>query len=225
MVDEHQGQCSNCKEFRPSSDFYKGRRECRQCLVRKHVEYLRKKRDAQVIIFETDGGEWRDCVGYYGYQVSDLGNVRRTLNSHVSKKKMGKMLKWQYDSYGYPMVYLCIKGKRYAKKIHRLVAEAFIPKEQDKPHVAHNDGNRFNPRADNLRWDTHKGNHADRWRHGTMIYGEACHMAKVTKNDVLEIRKLYSSGGITQKELGKKFNVTGQTINAIISGKNWGWIK
>lgn len=38
--------------------------------------------------------------------------------------------------------------------LHRMVAETFIPNPEDKPCVDHIDGNRFNNRADNLRWVT-----------------------------------------------------------------------
>ena len=51
-----------------------------------------------------------------------------------------------------------IDGVRYYKKIHRLVAMAFIPNPDDKPFIDHIDNNRTNNNAYNLRWCTSSEN-------------------------------------------------------------------
>lgn len=84
------------------------------------------------------------------YEVSNLGNVR---NSNT-----GKILKPIEDKYGYLCVCLHERGKNYYKKIHRMVAQAFVENKEDKHCIDHIDGNRKNNVYTNLRWVTPKEN-------------------------------------------------------------------
>lgn len=100
---------------------------------------------------------WKDVIGYEGlYQVSSFGNVKslsreRTTNGglFVSKEKL---LKAGTDC-GYKKVVLTKNGVRSTKKVHRLVASAFLG---DEPNlcVNHIDSNRSNNRVENLEWVT-----------------------------------------------------------------------
>lgn len=51
--------------------------------------------------------------------------------------------------------------------------------------------------------------------------GEKNHQSKVTKEQVIEIRKQYNQGGITQSKLGKMFNLSRGTVSDIIRKKTW----
>ena len=59
-----------------------------------------------------------------------------------------------YNSQGYKLVHL--NGKYL--RVHRLVAEAFIPNPENKPCVDHKNNIRDDNRIDNLRWATIKEN-------------------------------------------------------------------
>ena len=64
-----------------------------------------------------------------------------------------------YDkSCGYLIVTLCHEGVRKNKRVHRLIAESFIPNPQNKAHVNHIDGNKLNNTITNLEWNTPKEN-------------------------------------------------------------------
>ena len=68
---------------------------------------------------------WKDIDGYEGlYQVSDLGNVKNSRN--------GKLLSLKPKKQGYVRVNLIRNGIRKTYTVHRLVALAFIPKEEGK---------------------------------------------------------------------------------------------
>lgn len=82
------------------------------------------------------------------YEISNIGNVRS-----IRRKKR---LTPNTDKDGYKYIVFSKAGKRKTIKIHRLVAEAFIPNPENKPTVDHINGNRTDNRAENLRWATNK---------------------------------------------------------------------
>ena len=66
----------------------------------------------------------------------------------------GVTLKPYDNGYGYFMVDLKKNGKRKHARIHRLVAEAFIPNPDNLPEVNHKDENTHNNSFKNLEWCT-----------------------------------------------------------------------
>ena len=117
--------------------------------------------------------QWKNIRGYEGkYQVSSLGRVRsldrvilraasRTRGPHYASYK-GKMLSLVHGPGGYIVVPL---GKdSLSNRVHRLVAEAFIPNPEGKPFINHIDGDVTNNKISNLEWCTNRENqlHASR---------------------------------------------------------------
>lgn len=88
---------------------------------------------------------WKPVVGYENkYTVSDDGIV---IN------RWGKELKGSIAHNGYRYVTLSNGGIKN-HKIHRLVANAFLPNHGNKPEVNHKDGNKLNNNVTNLEWST-----------------------------------------------------------------------
>lgn len=99
---------------------------------------------------------WKDIEGFNGkYQVSNFGNVRS-----FSKWKNGKLLKPGMTSTGYFYVNLVKDGRNSVtqKRVHRLVASAFIENARSFPEVNHKDGNKLNNNVDNLEWVSREEN-------------------------------------------------------------------
>ena len=95
---------------------------------------------------------WKDIEGYEGlYEVSNLGNVK-SLN-----KRKGRILKPIKDHFGYLRVNL-YNSEYKIHKVHRLVAEAFIPNPNNYPIINHKDEDKTNNRVENLEWCDHKYN-------------------------------------------------------------------
>lgn len=86
--------------------------------------------------------------GYEDYLISDTGQVYSL--------KSGRYLKGGIDRYGYKYVTLSNKGIKHNFKIHRLVAQAFIPNPENKPTVDHVNRIRSDNRVENLRWANYK---------------------------------------------------------------------
>ena len=57
------------------------------------------------------------------------------------------------DENGYETVYMRdLSDRMTTRRVHELVAEAFIPNPDRKKYVIHKDGNKLNNEADNLEW-------------------------------------------------------------------------
>lgn len=87
---------------------------------------------------------WMPVQGYEDYQISTEGNI-------ISMKKQ-RYLKPLSNGKGYLMIGLYKDGKRKAHKIHRLVAQAFIPNPDGLLEINHKDENKYNNTVSNLEW-------------------------------------------------------------------------
>lgn len=94
--------------------------------------------------------EIKEAPGYFVYED---GRVY----SEKSKKFLSPSLN-DNNGHGYLNIQLYVNGKRIMKKIHRLVAEAFIPNPNNLPCVNHKDENIFNNNVENLEWCNYKYN-------------------------------------------------------------------
>ena len=88
--------------------------------------------------------EWRP-LKELNYEVSSYGRVRNAINKNV-------LSNIDRNRTGYLRVYLFNNKKKKRYFIHRLVAEAFLPKKQGKDFVNHKDGNKQNNCLSNLEW-------------------------------------------------------------------------
>ena len=104
---------------------------------------------------------FKDIPGYEGlYQVSNLGNVLSIAkgNGNGNRNRILKPSLHIHNHTTYCRVTTCVEGKTKAYSVHRLVAKAFIPNPEGKPHVNHIDNVGTHNWITNLEWVSHKEN-------------------------------------------------------------------
>ena len=156
----------------------------------------------------TENEVWKDVVGYEGlYKVSDKGNVHSVERIIRGKKWGGITLKPRYARGGYIQVGLYEDGKVKNKYIHRLVAEAFIPNENNYLEINHKDENKTNNHVENLEWCTrrHNNNHGTRIERVVQKQSKKVRAVNVETGEVLIFsstneagRKGYNQSGVSQ---------------------------
>lgn len=90
--------------------------------------------------------------------------------------------------------------------------------------ACHNNGNRSDNRLENLRWDTAKENQKDRDLHGTGQQGENGPNAKLSNEQVLEMRRLRNLGK-SVVDLSELFKTPESTVRKIVGFHSWKSIK
>lgn len=167
---------------------------------------------------------WRAIPGYEGfYEVSDLGNVRSLMRVDCAgRTRFPRPLKGGRNLNGYRFVSLYRDRIGKTFKVCRLVLMSFVGPCPSGMEAAHNDGVSENDSLSNLRWDTHKGNCADKKRHGTSFtaHGVLNFWAKLTDSSVREIRQKHTSG-VPQKDLATEYGVNRSTMSMLINRKTW----
>lgn len=166
--------------------------------------------------------EYRAIKGFESmYKVSNLGNLmsidRFIKHSNGGDKFIkGGIKNSRLNKCGYLRSNLKNKGNSYDVLIHRLVAEAFIPNEDNKTHVNHKNGVKTDNRVENLEWVTDSENkvHAVKLR---LI------KTKLTDDQAIEINK----SKLSNRKLAEIYNVDSTIIWRIKNNKSYKhlWLK
>lgn len=164
---------------------------------------------------------WKDVKGYEDYfMISSDGRL--------FSKRTNKELKRHIHKNGYVHVATKIggrSGKTICFKLHRLVAEMFIPNPNNLPFVNHKDGVKHNNNVSNLEWVNASINTKHAYDLGLIkpIKGFDNSQSKLTKENIEYIKFNYMpycrlNGA---RALSRKFNVSKTTILDIINGKRY----
>lgn len=158
---------------------------------------------------------WKDIKGYETkYQVSNLGRIKSCKfwsgNRYISNEKI---LKQANTPKGYLVVCLRKNNKAKVYRVHRLVAQAFIPNPEDKPQINHIDNNRKNNKVDNLEWVNNSENQQHAFKYGNQkrYKGSKNYSAiKITQYDK-DNNFISEWGSITEASI--KNNISSTSIN------------
>lgn len=171
----------------------------------------------------VDAERWLPVVGYEGiYEVSDLGRVR-SLNrlDAAGFRRKGKLKTQSFNEDGYRVVTLNKNGEQRQSRVHCLVLEAFIGSRPPGMLACHfPNPNVSDNRLSNLRWDSCKGNLADRKAHGTELIGSRNGRAKISEEDVLRAREMRKRGE-TFRAISESIGVSFSYARKIVVGDNW----
>lgn len=165
----------------------------------------------EVIDISKFKDDWVIIDNFPSYKINSDGIVININTNKVLKQSINN---------GYYDVTLTKNKRHYRIKIHRLLANAFIPKIKDKPYVDHIDGNKLNNSIDNLRWVNPYENYHN-------VVTEAKTKTSIIKynkvNKSVKVKAIDKSGNVTiYNSIGdaaKAVNGDTGTISAICSNK------
>jgi len=161
---------------------------------------------------DLDGEKWKGVNGFPRYLVSNMGRVKN-LNGDIIKAVLNR---------GYPLIGVTrvVNGvkERKAVRVHRLVADVFVSgRTPDKCTVNHKDNIKTNNNAKNLEWLSLRDNKRESYKLGHNKF-------KNTPDDIRNIRRL-SKAGLKQMDIAIEIGINQSTVSAILSGKQWSYIK
>lgn len=157
---------------------------------------------------------WETYPEFNFIQDSNFGRVR-TIDRYVLHGKgtqfvKGRVLKQQLDKDGYLYVHFRVNGKLVNRKVHRLIAQTFLPNPNNWLQVNHKDNNPANNNVGNLEWCTGEYNIEYREK-----YGEAqnipVYAVNLTTQEVSRFR--------SQSEAERVLVASNGSVNHVLKGQ------
>lgn len=164
--------------------------------------------------------QWKPVVGYESlYVISESGIVRSKRAWRGDYHEMTQ----SPDIKGYLRVGITDEnGHQKSRRVHILVAEAFIGPRPEGLQLNHKDGNKINNHWSNLEYVTASENstHAVRMGLRHSLRGVDHKMSKLTEEQVLEIRRRYRQGD-DSVALAKEYGIDKSNVWMIATKKTW----
>lgn len=155
----------------------------------------------------------KKVIGFDDYYVGDDGIIYSTKKNGGYSRDLTPM-KLREDKDGYLEVGMYKDGKRYFRRAHRVVAEAFIPNPKHLPQINHKDGNVKNNNVDNLEWCTCQDNLLHSFR--VLKRKPSITTAKIIKLTNKQTKEtLYFS---TEKDCAFYLNMSYEHLNKLLTG-------
>ena len=169
--------------------------------------------------FYTQECEFKPIPGFeHEYAINKNGRVLSLLTDQINNTSV--------DTNGYLMTNLYKDGKRYAKRVHILVAQTFIPNPDNLPEVNHKDECKTNNCVDNLEWCDHKYNN----NYGSKRFqtrGEKNPQNKFTEEMIRDIKQNYIpyDKNFGAKAFQEKYGISLTHVCSIANGRRWGYLE
>lgn len=172
----------------------------------------------RAFVERIEGECWKQIADFPDYFISDHGRVASLRSGEARLMKGGPGTS--------PMRYLRVTltrtdGKKFARNIHVLVAEAFHGPRPDGMWALHRNGDVADCSAGNVYWGTPQDNSDDRVAHGRSGPGEKNPNVKLDRAKVALIRDKYADGDATQAQLAAEFGVRQAHVSRILDGRSW----
>jgi hypothetical protein len=149
--------------------------------------------------------EWKTCLEFPNYEVSNTGKIRRVLN--------GRQLIIGTDTRGYSVVRLWYNKKKYTKRIARLVWTTFNDCGCHNT-IDHIDRDKNNNTIENLRCITHKENSLNRNIYGKNVYNLNDDKKKLI---IMQLRNKQK----TVKQIWEEFGIPTNYLNIVLQRGSW----
>jgi hypothetical protein len=157
----------------------------------------------------------KPIIDFPNYRISNFGNV------YSLRKNKLYLLKLELTKKGYYRIRIVndVEHKRFL--VHKLVAIHFVDKVLDKNEINHINGIKTYNYYKNLEWCTRSENTIHAYKTGLekKVYSINHHNCKLTKENVIEIRKMRKETNLTLQKIANKFNVERSTIGYIVNNK------
>ena len=150
------------------------------------------------------------------YEDSTLGRIRHAKSKHIK----AQIYDGHYFKFGYDYNVNHVRHRGWYR-VHRAIAETFIPNPLNKQTVNHIDGNHANNTVENLEWATAKEQsvHAAEILHRHC--GEENYNATLSNQDVRDMREMFEAGYYNVYELAEMYNKKPSQIRRIVNYKRW----
>lgn len=161
--------------------------------------------------------KWKEVKGYEGrYIISNYGEVISLPRYKNNKSKLQyvepkEILQYVNKNNGYIYVMLCKNGKQKNIRLHRLVAEAFIPNSENLLQINHIDGNKQNNKVNNLEWCNQSQNEIHAYKLGLIKNRNKIKVRQYDLDD--NFIKEFESMKEASKETGVSISNISQCIN------------
>lgn len=154
------------------------------------------------------------------YEVSTYGRIKSVEQGSGEEK----ILKGSTSKNGFKMLNVRFEdGTRGGKYIHKVIAELFLEcPSEEHTIVIHLDYDKENNKINNLKWVT-----KDEWivhlnKNPLFIKARKEQKHKLSKGDVMMIKRMLKRGKQKRKTIARKFNISVTQVKRIERGENWG---
>jgi len=176
----------------------------------------RELRPGTVVKVHSNPERWKKVTDFEDFSVSSWGRIRNDkVYRLVSLRSKGR--------WGHLKVTLRRNGSQVRGvdlrdfTVHRLVAQAFVPNQENQPEVRHLNGFSWDNTVGNLRWGTDFDNKKDAVAHGSMLK-RRMGVTKLTEQQVLYARE---NPHINNRKIALELGVCWEHVRDIRSGKRW----
>jgi hypothetical protein len=174
---------------------------------------------------------FKEIPGFPGYWINRKGEVRSQHRiggnrlegkggTVISDRIWRKLLFREDKRNGRILISLQQNGKKRTMKRAVLLLTTFVGPRPPGMQCCHANDVNTDDRLSNLRWDTLANNIRDRIKNGGNPAGERNGRAKLTDDDVREIRRLHLIG-LSTRNIASMFPVSKSMVAYICRGDSW----